>query len=63
MYIICSGSRKQHFQDGAVAIFELCLSHNIKLEMEWIPRSMNEYADTISRLIDYDDWSIDPHLF
>ena len=63
VYIIRSGSRKQHLQDGAVAIFELCFSHNIKLEMEWIPRSLNEYADTISRLVDYDDWSLDPHLF
>ena len=29
VYIIRSGSRKQHLQDGAVAIFELCFSHKI----------------------------------
>ena len=63
VYIICSGSRKQHLQDGAVTVFELSFSHSIKLEMEWIPRSMNEYADTISRLIDFDDWGIDPQFF
>ena len=63
MYIIRSGSRKEHLQDGALAIFELCFSKNIKLEVEWIPRSQNEYADTISRIVDYDDWRLDPRIF
>ena len=33
------------------------------LEVEWIPRVKNEYADTISRITDYDDWGIDPAIF
>ena len=45
--IVHSGSRKQHLQDGAMAIFELCFQHGIKLEMEWIPRAKNELADYI----------------
>ena len=63
MYIIRSGSKKQHLQEGAIEIFNVCLANNIKLEVEWIPRGANEYADVISRVIDYDDWSLDPHLF
>ena len=62
MYIIRSGSRKEHLQ-GALAIFEICFSHNIKLEVEWIPRSLNEHADFISRIIDFDDWSVDLSIF
>ena len=63
VHIINNGSRKEHLQDGAMAIFELCLQHAIKLEVEWIPRSQNEKADFVSRIIDHDDWSLDPCLF
>ena len=63
VHIVRAGSRKQHLQDGAMAIFELCFTHSIKLEMEWIPRSQNECADSISRIVDYDDWGISPYLF
>ena len=31
--------------------------------MDWIPRSLNEYADTISRIVDFDDWSLNPCIF
>ena len=40
MYIVRSGSRKEHLQDGAMATFELCFSHNIWLEMDWVPSSL-----------------------
>ena len=29
----------------------------------WIPRTENERADYISRLVDFDDWQITPDLF
>lgn len=48
VYVIQSGSKKEHLQEEALAIFNLCLRHNIKLEVVWIPCSANEYADTIS---------------
>jgi hypothetical protein len=63
MYIIQSGSKKEHLQEGALEIHYICLAHNIKLEVEWIPRSCNEYADSISRIVDYDDWSLDHNIF
>ena len=31
--------------------------------MQWIPRTENEGADYISRLVDFDDWQITPDLF
>ena len=47
----------------ALDIFKLCLRNNVRLEVEWIPRSENEQADFVSRLIDTDDWSISEELF
>ena len=61
--IVLAGSRKQHFQEGAMAIFEVCFKNGIKLEMEWVPRAKNQLADYISRIQDFDDWKIDPNLF
>ena len=61
--IVHTGSRRQHLQEGAIAIYDVCFQHGIKLEMEWIPRSENEIADYISRIQDTDDWMIDPYLF
>ena len=40
----------------AIKIFQFCVEHSIRLEVEWIPRTENEKADYISRLIDFDDW-------
>ena len=37
MCIVRAGSRKEHLQDGALVIFELCFTHSIRLEMDWIP--------------------------
>jgi hypothetical protein len=42
-------------QDIALHIFHMCISNNIALEMEWIPRDDNSYADYLSKLFDFDD--------
>ena len=64
---ICKiGSMNAVLQHFAEAIFEICFSNNIKLNVEWIPRSQNEKADAISRLadaIDVDDWKISDAFF
>ena len=39
------------------------MCQNICLEPEWIPRERNELADYISRIIDNDDWFLDPAVF
>ena len=48
--IVESGSRRQHLQLLALSIFEMCFRHSICLNMEWIPRSLNDKADYISRI-------------
>ena len=62
-FIVMHGSKHLHLQDGAMSIFETCMRFALKLEVEWLRRSRNERADYISRIIDFDDWKIDPALF
>ena len=47
----------------AFAVFSICLKARIELDIQWIPRSLNEKADYLSKIIDYDDWEITPQLF
>jgi len=47
----------------AVKIFQFCAEHNIRMDVQWIPRTENERADYISRLIDFDDWQITQEFF
>ena len=63
MRIVQVGSGRPHLQEGALSIFELCFQHNIKLEMEWVPRSANELADYMSHVRDFDDWMVNPSMF
>ena len=56
------GSMKLDLHRLAVKIFQFCAEHNIRLEVQWIPRTENEKADYISRLIDFDDWQITPEF-
>jgi len=44
-------------------VFETCFQHGIRLQMEWIPRSLNDKADYISRIVDCDDWQLNPQIF
>ncbi|CAG2202950.1 unnamed protein product [Mytilus edulis] len=61
--IVAKGSMKPELQDIALCIFENCLTHNISIDAEWVPRTFNEKADFISRIIDYDDWGVGEQLF
>jgi hypothetical protein len=47
----------------AFAVFFICLKARIELDIQWIPRFLNEKADYLSKIIDYDDWEITPQLF
>jgi len=53
--IVEVGSMKEDLQCLALHTFSMCLLDNIRLEVEWIPRSANDRADFLSRVIDYDD--------
>ncbi|XP_072021557.1 uncharacterized protein [Amphiura filiformis] len=61
--IATKGSMKTDLQEIALNIFRICVQDNISLEVEWVPRSDNERADYISRIIDADDWAISDYIF
>lgn len=37
--------------------------NNIRVNPVWKPRAENKKADTLSRLTDIDDWSVDDEVF
>ena len=49
---------KEHLHQLAVDIFHTAKENNIKIEAEWIPRSLNEKADYLSKIIDFDNWTV-----
>ena len=61
--IITGGSPKPDLQSLALSIFNLASQHNIILLPEWLPRSENKIADSISKFRDFDDWAIDSASF
>lgn len=61
--IVQTGSTKKHLQTVAMTIFETCFEFGIRLDMEWIPRTLNDKADYISRIQDLDDWQVSPVVF
>ena len=61
--ILQVGSRKPDLQAEALAIFSISLAQHIHIEPEWVPRRDNEVADYLSRIVDYDDWSLSHNTF
>ena len=54
-----------HFEVHLLAsdTFSFCCNHGINLEIDWVPRSLNDKADNLSKIVDYDDWEIVPEIF
>ena len=46
---------KRGLDEISLSIFQLVLRNGIDLRVVWIPRSLNEHADAISRIVDFDD--------
>ena len=61
--ILMVGSRKPDLQAEALAVFSISLAHHLHIEPEWVPRKNNETADYLSRIVDYDDWSLSQSTF
>ena len=64
--IIDVGSMKSELHSIAMEIFFICLRNGISLAVQWIPRSLNEAADSASReafMVDTDDWQITQQFF
>jgi len=60
--IVERGSKQPHLQSEALSIFVTCLK-NIRVEPEWIPRDENELADYYSRIVDHNDYRLNPAIF
>ena len=54
---------KRDLHEISLSIFQLVLRNGIDLEVDWIPRSLNEHADTIGRIVDFDDWGVSFEFF
>ena len=61
--IIRKGILKRDLHEISLSIFQLVLRNGIDLQVDWIPRSLNEHADTISRIVDFDDWGVSFEFF
>lgn len=49
---------KEHLHRIALDVYFFTKHHHIDLEVEWIPRTENEKADYLSKIIDPEDWGI-----
>jgi len=61
---ICKkGSPKPRLNCHALQIFDVCKEFNITLEPVWIPRDLNKVADFLSKVLDYEDYSVERWFF
>ena len=60
---LSAGSRKADLHALVIDICKLCIENNISLFPEWVPRSLNQMADLISKEVDRDDHMLNPDLF
>ena len=49
---------KRDLHQLALSIFKIVIRNSIDLQIDWIPRSFNDHADAISRMINFDDWGV-----
>ena len=61
--IVKSGSTEVHLHKLAMDIFLLSKEHDVSIDIEWIPRSENEVADYLSKIVDFDDWCVKDSYF
>ena len=53
--IVEVGRMKFSLHTLATSIFEFCIRNNIELSIQWIPRSLNQKAHSVSKFMDIDD--------
>jgi hypothetical protein len=61
--IVEKGSSKFRLQSYAILIEKICSQYNIDLNAVWIPRCLNNVADIISKMIDYDDYAVQDSFY
>ena len=61
--IVENGLMNREWQKTAIEIFTFCTENGISLEIEWLPRTLNQKADYFSKIVDCDDWVLSVKLF
>lgn len=61
--IIECGSKVRELQDLALEIFVLRSTNKVCVSPVWIPRDLNCTADSISKIIDFDDYTVKEEVF
>ena len=61
--ILEAGSMKEHPHKIALDIYYCARQHDISLEVEWIPRTQNQKADYLGKIIDFDDRHVKDKYF
>ncbi len=61
--VLEKGSGKFRLQNYAIFVDKICREYNISLRPVWIPRSLNNVADIVSKMFDYDDYSVQEHFY
>lgn len=57
------GSSKSHLEELAVQIFDFCFASHIEIRIEWLPRTENQKADYLSKIVGPDDWALGRKYF
>ena len=61
--IVNKGSKVPELNSIALEIFQKCMLNGITIDVNWIPRDFNSVADEISKIIDYDDYTVNDDIF
>ena len=61
--ILQVGSMNFNLHKLAFDMFSFCFKFGIDLDIQWVPRSLNDKADYLSKIVDYDDWELAPETF
>jgi hypothetical protein len=63
VHIVQCGSTKLDLHEESMNIFELCSKFNIDLQIQWVPREQNKFADEISKFRSTDEWQVTGAFF
>ena len=61
--IVNKGSNVPDLNSIALEIFQKCMLNRITIDVNWIPRDFNSVAGEISKIIDYNDYTIYDDIF
>lgn len=63
LYFIASKGKASNLSTHQllVDLFWLCQEYNIRWDVVWLPRELNQLADDLSKWVDRDDWCLNKH--